>query len=214
MKKIVLLLTITSSIISYSQITDANFNQAISTCLSTNPIDGMCSDSEYGAMPDWDVSQVTSMEQAFSERADFNADISGWDVSNVITMHRMFWRAFQFNQPIGNWDTGNVQDMSFMFSGYHVIEHQFNQPIGQWNTSNVTDMTRMFFYSLFNQSISSWDVSNVTSMANMFHVTPFNQPINNWNVENVKKHKKHYELVKRMKPRCVCNFCFSLFFAI
>ena len=38
-------------------ITDANFQTAINTCLNTNPVDGMCSDSEYGAMPDWDVSK-------------------------------------------------------------------------------------------------------------------------------------------------------------
>ena len=54
MKKLLLLLSITLSTISYSQtaITDANIQNAINTCLSTNPVDGMCSDSEYGAMPD------------------------------------------------------------------------------------------------------------------------------------------------------------------
>ena len=45
-------------------ITDANFQTAINTCLTTNPEDGMCSDSEYGAMPDWDVSQVTDMSRS------------------------------------------------------------------------------------------------------------------------------------------------------
>ena len=33
-------------------ITDSNFASAISTCLSTNPVDGLCSSSEYGNMPD------------------------------------------------------------------------------------------------------------------------------------------------------------------
>ena len=42
-------------------ITDSNFHSAITTCLSTNPVDGLCSSSEYGAMPDWDVSLVTDM---------------------------------------------------------------------------------------------------------------------------------------------------------
>ena len=50
---------------SATPITDANFQTAINTCLATNPVDGMCSDSEYGAMPDWDVSQVTNMSNAF-----------------------------------------------------------------------------------------------------------------------------------------------------
>jgi len=46
-------------------ITDANIQTAINNCLTTNPVDGMCSESEYGAMPDWDVSNVTNMSNAF-----------------------------------------------------------------------------------------------------------------------------------------------------
>ena len=67
MKKLLLLFIMILSTVSYSQtaITDANFQTAINTCLSTNPVDGMCSDSEYGAMPDWDVSQVTDMNKHF-----------------------------------------------------------------------------------------------------------------------------------------------------
>ena len=38
-------------------ITDANFQTAINTCLATNPVDGYVQIVEYGAMPDWDVSQ-------------------------------------------------------------------------------------------------------------------------------------------------------------
>ena len=88
MKKIIILFMMILSSISYSQtlITDANFQDAINTCLSTNPVDGMCTDSEYGAMPDWDVSNVTDMSYAFSDKAEFNADISSWDVSNVTNM--------------------------------------------------------------------------------------------------------------------------------
>ena len=51
---------------------------------------GLCTNSEYGAMPDWDVSQVTDMSEAFSNKYDFNADISAWDVSNVTDMLEMF----------------------------------------------------------------------------------------------------------------------------
>ena len=63
MKKITLLFVMILSAVSYSQtpITDANFQTAINTCLSTKPVDGLCTNSEYGAMPDWDVSQVTNM---------------------------------------------------------------------------------------------------------------------------------------------------------
>ena len=80
MKKLLLLLAITFSTASYSQLTDANFQDAINTCLSTNPVDGLCTNSEYGSMPDWDVSQVTNMGNAFYNRNDFNGDISSWNV--------------------------------------------------------------------------------------------------------------------------------------
>ena len=46
---------------SVTTINDSNFHSAIATCLGTNPVDGLCSSSEYGSMPDWDVSLVTDM---------------------------------------------------------------------------------------------------------------------------------------------------------
>ena len=75
MKKLILLLFIPLVSFGQTAITDANRYQAIETCLSTNPIDGMCSDSEYGAMPDWDVSNVTDMSNAFYERNGFNLSL-------------------------------------------------------------------------------------------------------------------------------------------
>ena len=75
---------------SATPITNANFLAAINTCLATNPVDGMCSNSEYGAMPTWDVSNVTNMEYAFAFKTDFNADIRGWNTSNVTEMFSMF----------------------------------------------------------------------------------------------------------------------------
>jgi hypothetical protein len=92
------------SLFGYSQtaITDANFRSAINTCLSTNPEDGLCTNSEYGAMPDWNVSQVTDMSYAFLNKNTFNADINSWDVSNVTNMSNMFKGSDDFNQDIGS----------------------------------------------------------------------------------------------------------------
>ena len=84
-------------------ITDANFKTAINTCLTTNPVDGMCSDSEYGAMPNWDVSRVTDMSSVFKDKTEFNADLSSWDVSNVTTMEWMFYKANSFNTDLSDW---------------------------------------------------------------------------------------------------------------
>mgnify|MGYP000011601316 FL=1 len=183
MKKILLILAILFSTLSYSQLTDANFQQAINACLSTNPEDGMCSDSEYGAMPDWDVSKVTDMDRAFDGRDVFNVDISNWDVSNVTNMSSMFINATSFNQPLNNWNVSNVTNMFQMFTAASV----FNQDLNSWDVSSVTNMSSMFFFATsFNQPLNNWDISSVTDMQVMFgSATSFNQPLNNWNVSNV-----------------------------
>ena len=178
MKKLILLLFI--PLISFGQtpINDDNFLSAIQTCLSTNPVNGMCSDSQYGAMPDWDVSQVTDMKDAFKNRYDFNADISAWDVSSVEDMSFMFdgsgsitsGAVMTFNQDIGNWDVSSVTKMKGMF-GIHI---SFNQSIGDWDVSSVEDMSFMFVgATAFNQPIGDWNVSSVTEMGWMFDSAEF-----------------------------------------
>ncbi len=62
---IVIFLFIITGAISQTTITDENFFQAIDTCLSTNPVDGLCYNCEYGSMPEWNVSNVTKMDSAF-----------------------------------------------------------------------------------------------------------------------------------------------------
>jgi surface protein len=167
--------------ISYSQtpITNSNFNLAIATCLSTNPVDGMCTSSQYGAMPNWNVSNVTDMAFTYFERLDFNADISNWDVSNVTDMNSMF-AGTSFNRDISSWNVNNVTNMSNLFS--NTI---FNQDIGIWDVSNIIVMDHMFSDTPFNQDISSWNVSNVENMSGLFAITPFNQDISNWDMSNV-----------------------------
>ena len=92
MKNLLLLPTLFTFVIGFSQtpITNGNFDAAIADCLATHPVTGLCVDSEYGPMPDWDVSNVTDMFEAFRDRTDFNADIGAWDVSSVTDMSYMF----------------------------------------------------------------------------------------------------------------------------
>ena len=44
---------------------DTNFYTAIASCLADYPVNGSCSASVHGAMPDWNVSIVTNMAFAF-----------------------------------------------------------------------------------------------------------------------------------------------------
>jgi surface protein len=166
-----------------TQLTDTNFQQAINTCLTTNPVDGLCTSSEYGAMPNWDVSNVTTMSNAFNSKTDFIGDISKWNVSNVTDMSSMFLFASSFNSDISKWNVGSVTNMSNMFD----YASAFNSDISNWKVDNVTDMFALFAYaSAFNSDISKWNVSNVTNMSAMFYyASSFNSDISNWNVNNV-----------------------------
>jgi surface protein len=87
MKKITFLLVFIS-IFGYSQtaITDANIQTAVDLWIS----DSAAATTTYGAISDWDVSQVTDMTELFKDKTNFSDDISNWDVRNVTNMHRMF----------------------------------------------------------------------------------------------------------------------------
>ena len=113
-----------------------------------------------GHISDWDVSAVTNMADAFSDRYSFNEDISGWDVSSVTDMSGMFYYTEEFNQPLGGWDVSSVINMEYMFGE----SYAFNQDISGWNVSSVTNMTGMFYYAeVFDQPLGTWDVSSVTN---------------------------------------------------
>jgi surface protein len=210
MKTPILILLLFSCLLIKAQtpINDANFQQAINICLSTNPADGMCSDSEYGAMPDWNVSSVTAMRDAFNDRSSFNGDISNWNVSSATNMFGMFFKASAFNQDISSWDVSSVTNIGAMF--YQALAFNqdigswdvssaitmfymfnaalsFNQDIGSWDVSTVVNMTYMFYQALaFNQDIGSWDVSSAITMFYMFNAAlSFNQDIGSWDVSNV-----------------------------
>ena len=193
MKNLLLLPTLFTFVIGFSQtpITNNNFDAAIADCLATHPVTGLCVDSEYGPMPDWDVSNVTYMASAFENRFNFNGDIRNWNVSNVTNMSGMFQDANDFNQDIGEWDVSNVTNMFWMFG----LANSFNQDIGNWDVSNVTDMGRLFWRAFdFNQDIGNWDVSNVTNMWEMFRsAISFNQDIGNWDVSNVTRMEETFQ---------------------
>ena len=65
----------------------------------------------------WDVSLITDMSHLFQKDGlkDFNENISNWNVSNVTNMEEMFCHSKAFNQPIDKWDVSNVTDMNSMF---------------------------------------------------------------------------------------------------
>ncbi|MDA8859812.1 BspA family leucine-rich repeat surface protein, partial [bacterium] len=159
---------------------DSNFQDAVNLWFS----DERNATWTYGHISDWNVSAVTNMNAAFSDRTEFNEDISAWDVSSVKYMQHMFSGASSFNQPIGDWNTSSVENMLYMFNG----ASSFNQPLATWDVSSVTQFNLMFKDAVsFNQPIGNWDTSKVTLMHRMFSgATNFNQPIGDWNTSSVR----------------------------
>ena len=165
MKKLLSTFVLITSTVFYSQtaITDTNFKDAIKDCLSTNPVDGMCINSKYGSMPDWDVSRVTDMSRAFKDRTNFNGDISEWDVSSVTNMEFMFYEASSFNQNINSkkvtvdgetytaWDVSKVKNMEYMF----YKASSFDQPLHNWDVRKVKNMKDLLNKS--GLSVSNYD---------------------------------------------------------
>jgi surface protein len=154
----------------------------------------------------WDVSNVTLMNNMFQYNRCFNQPISNWDVSKVTSMVGMF-DATPYNHPLGDWNVSKVTNMRYMFYGT-----PFNQPIGNWDVSNVTNMDFMFYGTPFNHSIGDWNVSRVTNMDAMFMGSQFNQPINQWCVNNIKTEptdfSKNSPLTSQNKP--VWGTCIGL----
>ena len=83
---------------------DADIEKAVNEWCS----DPVTATSKYGDISAWDTSAVTSMEELFNDKGEFNQDISRWNVSNVTNMSHMFDGASSFNQDISQWNVSNV----------------------------------------------------------------------------------------------------------
>jgi hypothetical protein len=54
--------------------------------------------SKYGHIVDWNVSGITDMSHLFSDKRNFNSDLSNWKTQNVIKMNDMFYGCKNFNR--------------------------------------------------------------------------------------------------------------------
>ena len=123
----------------------SSFKEAVQACLEESPVHGLCYDQKYGAMKDWDVSEITDFSWAFSGythvienngeptgRANFNADISNWRPTKAKRMDHMFYYAVDFNQDISKWGwrggMAHKQPQPGMFQGAIEFQRRFNCP--------------------------------------------------------------------------------------
>ncbi|WP_375247722.1 BspA family leucine-rich repeat surface protein, partial [Planktomarina temperata] len=147
---------------------NATLRAHIGSCLAEQPVTGLCTtwgdNSGFGAIPSWDVSNVTNFDHAFNIKTTFNGDISRWDMSNATSLKLMFGQAYVFNQDISQWDVGNVAnfDGTFYATG-------FNRDISGWDVTSGTNFNNMFQQAgRFNHDIRKWDVRPGATFTNMF----------------------------------------------
>jgi surface protein len=92
-----------------------------------------------------DTSEITDMTYLFNSMEGLlKIDVSDWDVSNVTSMNNMFRSCVNLEKIIGieDWDVSNVKNMQDMFRGCEA----FNQDLSKWDVSKVTNKSCMFFY--------------------------------------------------------------------
>ena len=108
---------------------------------------GATSFNNGGVALDWsDTGSLTNTTYQFYT-SPFNQDVSSWDMSNVTSMDNMFTNATAFNQSLENWDVSNVDSMRGLF----VNASNFNQNIGNWDVGKVTNMNWMFYKATFQE---------------------------------------------------------------
>ena len=155
---------------------------AVDACWSSSTVNAACADGAVG-IADWNVGDVTSMRDMFSEKEGFNADLSRWNTKSVTTMSAMFNGATSFNGDMPNWNVEKVTYMRDMFYG----ATSFNGDISNWNVEAVKYMGGMFNGATsFNGDMPNWNVEAVMDMHQMFQdATSFNGDISNWNPKAV-----------------------------
>ena len=102
---------------------------------------------------------VTSMQNLFSGKANFNSDIGFWDTSNVTNMDRMFENASSFNQDISGWCVSNInsEPINFLFSSALT---EANKPV--WGTCPTYSIS-VTASSNSDYSLSGTDASGAVS---------------------------------------------------
>jgi surface protein len=118
----------------------------------------------YGAIEDWDISQITDLSEFCSDLntmvTGFDENLNNWDVSSVTTMNNAFKDCQSFDSDIADWDVSSVEDFVGMFRGTSGgPSSAFNQDISNWGAhlSTTANYDEMFRHnSNFNQDLSSW----------------------------------------------------------
>ena len=84
---------------------------AVGVCLKLSAA-GDCSTGPQGAIINWVVSQVTSMDGMFSGAKSFDQDLSKWNVGKITSMGNLFASVKFFDGGLSKWNVAKVNIMS------------------------------------------------------------------------------------------------------
>jgi surface protein len=181
---------------------DSDIFVAVDACLAEDPVGGNCKIygliSNFGIMPEWDVTKVTDMKNLFKGRKEMNADLSKWKTSSAVDMSGMFYDCTAFNADVSNWDVSSVRDMSSMFySGRQpkVILESERDPVTE---RNVYTKVESYVKTEFDQNLNKWDVRSVMDMTAMFtNADEFDGQIGEWKTQSVRSFKDMFNNAQR-----------------
>jgi len=112
---------------------------------------GICPNNTYGTMPEWDLSLITDMRDAFFGRRMFNANISLWDTCRV--QSRVGPRKLSALET----RVESALSIDVMTAYKSCIRSQFVR-VYSWKTTFRA-------CTAFDLDIGKWDTGNVTNMA-------------------------------------------------
>ena len=124
---------------------------------------------EYAAIDisEWDVSNVTEMDEMFRDCEEFDCDLATWNVSKVESMYGMFLNCKNFEgNGLRYWELDNCRNTKSMFMNCEL----FNEDISNWQfRENGCDCDYMFWgCKNFNRNLESWNYKRIGKKTLMF----------------------------------------------
>lgn len=150
---------------------------------------------KYGHINDWDVSEVTTMKNLFTELNSKlqGVELSGWDVRRVIDMSYMFAGCTNFTSDLSKWAKrlDRVVTFDFMF----LDAHSFTSDLSEWKFQEVNSMKGMFQGARsFRSELNDWPMEGVQDISFMFKDAQlFNCDLDEWSTNSVKTMRSMFE---------------------
>ena len=145
-------------------------------------------------LTDIDISELDDLSGVFARLNKVEVvDISGWDTSNVTTMEDMFSQCTKLKKIIGieNLDVSNVEYANNMF---YFCKNLVELYLTNWNPISLENAWSMF-YRCSNlkiiKNIENWQLPNINDVSYMFYnCAKLDVDLSNWDLTKIKNSLK------------------------